>query len=56
MSTAPFYDRRPVARCVTCPRCDGRVQVSRCGTAREVCGRCGHEWTPIARIERAEVR
>ncbi|WP_369377079.1 hypothetical protein [Streptomyces sp. cg36] len=55
MAAAPFYDWRPVAPRVPCPRCSGRVAVSRCRTARELCGHCGHEWAQGLLIERAEV-
>lgn len=56
MTASPFYDRRPICRLASCPRCRRRVPGSRCHTARELCGHCGNEWTQASRIERAEVR
>lgn len=56
MAASPFYDLRPVCRKSMCPRCRRQVPVSRCRTAREVCGHCGNEWAPTSGIERAVVR
>ncbi|WP_190129560.1 hypothetical protein [Streptomyces mashuensis] len=56
MPAVPSYDRRPLCRSASCPRCNRSVRVSRCRTAaREVCGWCGNEFSPLARVERAGV-
>lgn len=51
-----LLDTRTAAGHGRCPRCRARVWVSRCRTtAREICGSCGHEWSPGTVAERAGV-